>query len=111
MRNFLTRLWVDDAGFVVSTELVLASTLLVIGITIGQVTLRDAVITEIADTSSAINELNQSYSFTSVTAHSSSVAGTEFQDAQDFCNATATPGEQGLGNGACVQFNVATDDE
>lgn len=36
MRNIVTRLWTDDAGFVVSTELVLASTQLVIGITVGQ---------------------------------------------------------------------------
>ncbi len=42
MRNILTRLWTDDAGFVVSTELVLASTLLVIGITVGHFPIRSA---------------------------------------------------------------------
>ena len=112
MKNMLKRLWADDAGFVVSTELVLASTLLVVGITIGQVTLRDVVITEISDTAEAIGEIDQSYSFTSVTAHSSSVAGSLFVDALDFCEEEGADGAQGLGTGGvCVEFNVAPDNE
>lgn len=105
MRNLAQRLWQDDAGFVVSTELVLVATLLVIGITVGQSTLRDAVISELADTADAINQINQSYSFTAVTGHSSSVAGTIFVDAEDFCDNTAgTPGQQGEGGGQCVDI-------
>ena len=111
MRNMLTRLWADDAGFVVSTELVLASTLLVIGITVGQVTLRDAVISEIADTASAINDINQSYSYTSVTGHSSSVAGSSFTDATDFCDPTTAEGAQGNGTGACITLSLIPDNE
>lgn len=111
MRNIFTRLWADDAGFVVSTELVLASTLLVVGITIGQVTLRDAVISELADTASAINSINQSYSYTSVTGHSSSVAGSDFTDAPDFCDPSSNEGAQGAGSGMCVQISLAPDNE
>lgn len=111
MRNMLTRLWVDDAGFVVSTELVLAATLLVIGITVGQVTLRDAVVTEIVDLSAAINDLNQSYSYTSVTGHSSSVAGSQFTDDTDFCDADTGEGAQGLGGATCISFTVAQTNE
>ena len=112
MRNMLTLLWTDDAGFVVSTELVLASTLLVVGITIGQATLRDAVISEIADTASAINDINQSYSYTSVTGHSSSVAGSSFTDATDFCDPTTNEGSQGTaGQGACIDMSIADDNE
>ena len=106
MRNLAQRLWQDDAGFVVSTELVLVATLLVIGITVGQSTLRDAVITELADTADAINQINQSYSFTAVTGHSSSVAGTVFADAEDFCDNAAGAGAQGNGDGVgqCVDI-------
>lgn len=111
MRQLLSRLWSDDAGFVVSTELVLVATLLVVGVTIGQVTLRDTVIAELADTSDMINNINQSYSYSSVTGHSSSVAGSSMNDVQDFCE-TGTDGAQtGSGSGACVEFLVAVDDE
>lgn len=115
MRNMLTRLWADDAGFIISTELMITATLLVIGMLVGQVTLRDAVLSELGDLSAAINDTNQSYSYTSVTGHSSSVAGAEFADAFDFCddNDNATEGGQGItaGDGACITFTVATDPE
>lgn len=110
MRNLAQRLWQDDAGFVVSTELVLVATLLVIGITVGQSTLRDAVISELADTADAINQINQSYSFTAVTGHSSSVSGTVFADVEDFCdNSAGTTGSQGAndGSGQCVDMTNA----
>ena len=110
MRNLAQRLWQDDAGFVVSTELVLVATILVIGILVGQSTLRDAVISELADTADAINEINQSYSFTAVTGHSSSVAGSRFSDLDDFCD-DATEGSQGAGTGQCVDMDLVATDE
>lgn len=113
MRNMLTRLWADDAGFIVSTELMIAATLLVIGLLVGQVTLRDAVLSELGDLAQAINDTNQSYSYTSVTGHSSSIAGASFADLADFCdsNADATQGAQGTGAGACINIVVASDPE
>lgn len=111
MRKVLSRLWSDDAGFVVSTELVLVATILVVGVTIGQATLRDAVISELADTADMINNINQSYSYSSVTGHSSSVAGSSMNDVEDFCE-TGTDGAQtGNASGACIEFAVAVDDE
>ena len=47
MKQFALRLWRDEAGFVVSTELVLIATILVIGLITGLVTVRDAVAEEI----------------------------------------------------------------
>ncbi|MDA0586713.1 MAG: hypothetical protein O2820_02465 [Planctomycetota bacterium] len=113
MRNMLTRLWADDAGFIVSTELMITATLLVIGLLVGQVTLRDAVLSELGDLAQAINDTNQSYSYTSVTGHSSSVAGAEFADRADFCddNDDTTQGSQGSGDGACIGISVAPDAE
>ncbi len=107
MRNLAMRLWQDDAGFVVSTELVLIATIIVLGALVGQATLRDAVISELADTAESINELNQSYSFSTVTGHSSSVTGTVFADVADFCEGLGTDGQQGTaGNGHCVNLTV-----
>lgn len=113
MRNMLTRLWADDAGFIISTELMTTATLLVIGLLVGQATLRDAVLSELGDLAQAINDTNQSYSYTSVTGHSSSVAGASFADLNDFCddNNDATQGQQGTGDGACISLVVAQDPE
>ncbi|MEX0585641.1 MAG: hypothetical protein WD176_03290, partial [Pirellulales bacterium] len=79
-------LWNDEAGFVISTELVLVATLLVSAMVVGLESVRDAVITELADTATAIAQINQSYSFSGVTGHASSVAGSQFTDLPDFCN-------------------------
>ena len=79
-------LWNDEAGFVISTELVLVATLLVIAMIVGLESVRDAVLTELADVATAIAQINQSYSFSGVTGHASSVAGSVFIDAPDFCD-------------------------
>jgi len=104
----------DEAGFVVSTELVLVATILVIGLIVGQTTLRDSVVAEIADTAESIGNINQSYEFGNITGHSSSTAGSGFADAPDFCeDTTGTEGTQGLAGGnTCVSISggaVGTD--
>lgn len=94
----------DEAGFVVSTELVLVATILVIGLIVGQVTLRDQVVTELADTADAISAIDQSYEWSLATGHSSSTAGSEFNDAADFCDANngGIQGNQLFTTGTCV---------
>ena len=78
-------LWTDDTGFVVSAELVLIATVVVIGVLVGLVTIRDQVLQELADTGASIARFNQSYSFSGITGHAASVAGTRFIDRIDFC--------------------------
>ena len=82
----LHRLWTDEAGFVVSTELVLVATILVIGMVVGLATVRDAVVQELADVAAAIGSVNQSYEYSTVTGHTSATAGSQFQDNTDFCD-------------------------
>jgi Flp pilus assembly pilin Flp len=84
--SLVRKLWEDDAGFVVSTELILIAVLLVIGLIAGLATVRDQVVQELGDVAAAISELNQSYSFSGVTGHSSSTAGSFFIDLNDFCD-------------------------
>ena len=104
MKNLVSRLWSDEAGFVVSSELVLIGTILVIGLVVGLTSLRDQVVQETADLAEAISNINQSYSFSAVTGHSSSTAGSLFDDENDFCDSDSDPADSGA---ACVNVNTA----
>lgn len=53
----------DEAGFIISAELVLVATILVIGMIVGLSELQHAVVQELNDVGDAIGNLNQSYSF------------------------------------------------
>lgn len=53
--NLWRKLRNDECGGVVSAELVLVGTLMVIGILPGIVTVRDAILTELADLAAAIS--------------------------------------------------------
>lgn len=79
-------LWDDDRAFVVSSELVLVATVLVIGMVVGLITIRDQVVQELADVAAAVSRTNQSYSFSGMTGHSSAAAGSLFNDLVDFCD-------------------------
>jgi Flp pilus assembly pilin Flp len=86
--SLINRLWTDQAGFVVSTELVLIATILVIGMIVGLTSVRDQVVQELGDIAAAISQVNQSYSWSAVTGHHSSTAGSLFADLTDSCDAT-----------------------
>ena len=64
MLHLAKDLWTDQSGFVVSAELVLISTVGVIGIGTGLVCLRDAVNSELSEVGCAITALDQSYCYT-----------------------------------------------
>ncbi len=64
LRNLLN----DEAGFIVSAELVLIATLLVIGLIVGLSQIQHAVVQEMNDVAKAIGALNQSYYFTGFSA-------------------------------------------
>jgi len=84
--RMLRKAWKDERGFVVSTELVLIATILVIGMIVGLVTVRDAVVQELGDIATAIGNINHSYSFSGVSGCTSGTAGSEFQDEYDACS-------------------------
>jgi hypothetical protein len=84
--RLIRELWQDDLGFIISAELVLVATILVLGMIVGLVTIRDQVTQELGDVAAAFSQLVQSYSFSGVTGHTSQTAGSEFVDATDFCD-------------------------
>ena len=98
----LQSLWNDDQGFIVSAELVLIATILVIGVLVGLTTMRDQVVQELGDMASAVGALNQSYSFGAVTVAGFTVAGSQYTDLSDFCDSADTAGDPP----ACIAFTV-----
>ncbi len=71
------------AGFIVSVELLLITTILVIGLIVGLVPVRNAVIAELSDTAAAIDAIEHSYSYEGVALAGQSAAavgGSAFDD-------------------------------
>jgi Flp pilus assembly pilin Flp len=80
----LRELWVDESGVIISAELVLILTILAIGLIAGLTTLRDALLTELADVGQSVSNANQSFVIGAAQAHTSFTAGSLFTDALDF---------------------------
>jgi hypothetical protein len=81
----LFRLWNEETGAVVSAELLLVGTILVIGTVVGLKSVRDSVVTELADVAQAIGNVNQSFSYSATSGHHAFTAGAAFVDNADFC--------------------------
>ena len=89
----LTKLFNDETGFIVSAELVLIATILVIGLVVGLSEVQHAVVSELNDVGDAIGSLNQCYSFSGFSkrdrggcvTHAHSV-GSHFNDTVDDCD-------------------------
>jgi hypothetical protein len=104
--KMMNQLWNDEAGFIVSSELVLVATVLVLGMIVGISSVRNAVVQELADVASAIGKVNQSYSFSAVTGHNSSTAGSQYIDLNDECEITSNTG---VANTSEVCVDVSND--
>ncbi len=89
MKAVFVRLWKEEAGAIVSAEIVLVMTIMVIGMIVGLKSLRDAVVTELADVAQAIANLDQSYSFSSVVGHAALTGSGFFIDMLDFCDSAS----------------------
>lgn len=82
----------DEAGFVVSAELVLVATIVVIGLIVGLSEVQHAVVAELNDVADAIGSINQSYCYTGFAAYKSRhqlksmVVGSAFRDVADECD-------------------------
>jgi hypothetical protein len=106
----------SQKGFIVTIELLLLATILVIGLIVGMVSLRDSVLAELSDVSEAIGALNQSYNILGANnaANTAATAGSEWQDNFDAWNGgtiddPAQTGDAGSATGD-LTF-VAADDE
>ena len=72
----LKTLWNDEAGVILSAELVLVSTILVLGLIVGLVELQCSIVAELSDLSSAFGNFSQSYE---TSGFGSSKGGNQFK--------------------------------
>jgi hypothetical protein len=108
MKSLANKLWNDQAGFVVSIELVLISTIAVIGLITGMTAVRDGVVSELSDVAGSVQDINQSYSINGVIGHSSSTAGMDYVDALDHCDSAEDI--SGVADN-CITFDGVPSDE
>jgi len=104
----------DELGFIVSAELVLVATVLVLGMLVGMSQVQNAVVSELNDVAHAVGAMNQTYYFSGFHARKwfgwtkSRTTGSAFYDLVDVCDAwgcnIACDGayaEGGYGYGGC----------
>ena len=84
--KILHRLWTEETGAILSSEVMLVSSILVIGVICGLGSLRDSVTTELADLAQALGNVNQSYSYSGTQGHHTFNGGGQFVDNTDFCD-------------------------
>ena len=87
----LKALWQEEEGFIISAELVLVATILVIGLIVGLSEVQHAVVNELNDVGEAIGSVNQSYSYSGFSKVDdrnlhAATAGSAFTDAADQCD-------------------------
>lgn len=101
----LRKLWNDEHGFVISAELVLVATIVVLGLVVGLVEVRQAISEELEDVASAFGSVNQSYNFIGLSTGKAQSSGSGFSDQSDLCDSqfdivgTASQGEDGGSGG------------
>lgn len=84
--KLVKRLWSDEAGFIVSAELILIATIVVIGLLVGLAAVRDGIVSELSDVAGALQDVNQSYSIDGVVGHNANTAGFNYLDLTDECD-------------------------
>ena len=91
----------SQGGFIVTIELLVLATVLVLGLIVGWTSLRDSVLAELGDLSESIGALDQSYTILGVqnAAQTAQTLGSAWQDGPDTVGAglpidtQATPGD------------------
>ncbi len=88
----LSALLRDEAGFVISAELVLIASVLVIGMIVGLSEIQHAIVTELNDVGDAVGSLNQSFVFSGMSSRKAGggykgmISGSSFNDTADDCD-------------------------
>ena len=76
----------DEAGFIVSAELVLVSTIAVLGLVVGLSEVSLNINNELEDVGSAFGSINQSIHVQGICGHQGRSGGSCFTDKSDFCD-------------------------
>jgi len=86
MKNIINQLINDEAGFIVSAELVLISSIAVLAMIVGLSEVANNVNQELEDVGSAFSSMNQTFNLCEVYGHKGELSGSNFQDCPDFCS-------------------------
>lgn len=90
--SMLKSLWNDESGVILSAEIVLVGTILVLGMIVGLVELQCAIVGELSDLSSAFGNLDQSYQTSGFASSKGSgrykarTYGARYRDRPDTCD-------------------------
>ena len=88
----LKSLWNDENGVILSAELVLIGTILVLGMIVGLVELQCSIVAELSDLSSAFGNLDQSYQVSGFASYKGNgrtkarTHGASYNDVADTCD-------------------------
>ena len=88
MNALFTRLINDEAGFIVSAELVLVASIAVLAMIVGLSEVALNVANELEDVGSSFGSITQSYYVNGLTGHMGNTGGSSFTDKVDFCDGT-----------------------
>lgn len=87
MKNLMNQFANDEAGFVVSAELILVATIGVLSLVVGLAEISHGVNQELEDVGSAFGAMQQSYVYRGLrTADKGSIVGSIFEDDGDHCD-------------------------
>ena len=106
--DLLNRFVKDLKGITISIELVLVAVVLLIGMLVGLTSVRDSIVSELADVAGSVDDLNQSFTTVGVQSGSANVSGSDFLDATD--SGDAAEDVSGLADQG-ILFDVAPSDE
>lgn len=108
IQYLIARLWHDEAGFIMSAEAVLVVTIVVIGGIVGLAATRDSVVSELSDVGGAMQDINQTYSYSGISSHWGRSNGSRYNDSRDFCDDP----EDTVGQADnCISFDIGPSDE
>ncbi len=88
MNALLIRLMNEEAGFIISAELVLVASIAVLAMIVGLSEVALNVANELEDVGSSFGSITQSYYVNGLTGHMGNTGGSSFTDKVDFCDST-----------------------
>jgi len=97
MKRILQRLWEEDGGYVLSTEMLMYGTVGAVGMGCAYASVRDAINAELTDVAAAIGSIDQSFCISPVVGHHAFSAGSSYRDTADLADAAVAGGVYGGG--------------
>ena len=85
-KTLATRFWNDQHGFIVSAELILVATIVVLAMVVGLSEVALNINNELEDVGSAFGSLSQAYSTRGMCGHGGHTNGSKYNDCPDFCD-------------------------